>query len=231
MTGLAGCREIRLALGVYVLGAIDPAERSDVDEHLATCPDCRVELAKLAGLPALLRRIPTAEAERLAAVDADSDDGLPPEEMLPALLTRAARVKRARRWRGVAAAAAVVVVALGAGAATSGLLHQNSPAPIAVHWQQVSGSNPVTGARLTVDYHSMPGGTLMKVHVSGIRPGTSCEFVVTDASGTDWIAGGWQFVSGSWNTWYPATTWVPDSGIRGFKLTSNGHVVATVRAT
>ena len=54
MTGMAGCREIRQALGVYVLGAIDPAERAQVDEHLASCPGCREDLAGLAGLPAML---------------------------------------------------------------------------------------------------------------------------------------------------------------------------------
>jgi anti-sigma factor RsiW len=66
MSGAASCREIRHALGVYVLGAIEPGDRAQVDEHLATCADCREELASLAGLPALLRRVPTAEAERLA---------------------------------------------------------------------------------------------------------------------------------------------------------------------
>ena len=50
------CSEARLSLGVYVLGAIDPAERSLVDSHLASCRDCRDELAGLAGLPALLAR-------------------------------------------------------------------------------------------------------------------------------------------------------------------------------
>ena len=44
MNGMAGCREIKQALGVYVLGAIDPAERAQVDEHLATCLECREEL-------------------------------------------------------------------------------------------------------------------------------------------------------------------------------------------
>ncbi len=51
MTGSADCRDIRHALGVYVLGAIDPAERATVDAHLSTCPECREELAGLAGLP------------------------------------------------------------------------------------------------------------------------------------------------------------------------------------
>ena len=79
MTGSAECRDIRHALGVYVLGAIDPAERSMVDAHLSTCPECREELAGLAGLPALLRRIPVGEAQQLADDDLDelADDGLP----------------------------------------------------------------------------------------------------------------------------------------------------------
>jgi len=54
MSTTAGCREIRHSLGVYVLGAIDPADRALVEEHLASCPECREELAGLAGLPALL---------------------------------------------------------------------------------------------------------------------------------------------------------------------------------
>ena len=62
MTGMSSCREIRQALGVYVLGAIDPAERAQVDEHLATCPDCREELASLAGLPAMLRKVQIGRA-------------------------------------------------------------------------------------------------------------------------------------------------------------------------
>ena len=51
MTELSGCGDIRLALGVYVVGAIDPAERSIVDAHLSHCAACREELAGLAGLP------------------------------------------------------------------------------------------------------------------------------------------------------------------------------------
>src|ERR1700739_1342092 len=60
------CREIRQLLGVYVVGAIDPAERALVDEHLAECQSCRDELAGLAGLPAMLSRVPAADVERLS---------------------------------------------------------------------------------------------------------------------------------------------------------------------
>ena len=69
------CPETRLSLGVYVLGAIDPAERALVDAHLATCRDCRDELAGLAGLPALLARVSAEEAFALAG---DRRPGTPP---------------------------------------------------------------------------------------------------------------------------------------------------------
>ena len=69
MSGFSGpeCREIRQLLGVYVVGAIDPAERALVDEHLGQCQLCRDELAGLAGLPAMMSRVPVADVEWLDA--------------------------------------------------------------------------------------------------------------------------------------------------------------------
>jgi predicted anti-sigma-YlaC factor YlaD len=51
-------------LGVYVLGALEPAERDRVERHLSGCVICRDELADLAVLPALLARLdePTVAA-------------------------------------------------------------------------------------------------------------------------------------------------------------------------
>src|SRR5262249_58548138 len=65
MTGVGRCADVRLVLGVYVLGAAEPAERTLVRMHLAWCRDCLEELAGLAGLPGLLRRGPAAEAAKL----------------------------------------------------------------------------------------------------------------------------------------------------------------------
>lgn len=70
-----GCAEARIALGVYVLGAIDPAERVLVDAHLATCDACQAELAELDGLPALLALVPAEEAMALA-------EGLPGDDLI-----------------------------------------------------------------------------------------------------------------------------------------------------
>ena len=60
MSGAGECARIRLDLGVYLLGVIAPADRAMVNGHLASCPRCRDELAGLAALPALLRKVPLA---------------------------------------------------------------------------------------------------------------------------------------------------------------------------
>lgn len=236
MTGVSSCREIRQALGVYVLGAIDPAERAQVDEHLAICPDCREELASLAGLPAMLRKVPVVEAERLAAPNGDSSaDEMPSQEMLRSLVNRTAHVRRMRRWRAVAAVAAVAVVALAGGAAVAKALQPPSSARpySAAHlldWHEVTGIDPATGARLTVMYADMPWGTELRANVTGLQPGSVCQFVVTDRAGTRWPMGGWVLKSWHGSAWYPSATWLGDNDLRGFEVTVNGTVVASVRA-
>ena len=67
------CAGIRPQLGVYLTGAIAPADRVVVVRHLAACEGCRAELAGLAGLPALLRRPPV----QAAAQDSPPDDTVP----------------------------------------------------------------------------------------------------------------------------------------------------------
>ena len=233
----AGCREVRHALGVYVLGAIDPGDRAEVDEHLGACADCREELASLAGLPALLRRVPTAEAQRLAVADpADpATEEKPPDELLQSLLARTAQTRRVRRWRELAAAAAVVVLALGAGAAGASLLRSSPPAQPSVqaqgpHWHEVSSTSALTGARMTVRYAPMPGGTTMAVRVGGIRPGTVCQLQVTDSRGHHWVVGGWRV--NYWNSpvWYRASTSLAAANVVKFQVTVGGKVLATADA-
>jgi predicted anti-sigma-YlaC factor YlaD len=242
MSSVAACREIRHSLGVYVLGAIDPSDRALVDDHLATCPDCREELASLAGLPALLRRVPTAEAERLTEAESAADilDDAATDHLLPGVLERTARVRRSRRVRELVAAAAVAVLALGAGVAGTTVL-QGSPvaggAPAHSHlrqahsWQLVSATSATTGATLTVKYRPVPWGITMTASVAGIAPGTVCELQVTDSSGHHWVVGGWRV--GNYRggpVWYPASTSLSDPQLHSFELVAGGKVLARVKA-
>jgi predicted anti-sigma-YlaC factor YlaD len=238
MSSAASCREIRHSLGVYVLGAIEPGDRAQVDEHLATCADCREELASLAGLPALLRRVPTAEAERLAvAGQADSaTDETPPDHLLPALLARTTQARRVRHWRELAAAAAVAVLALGAGAAGASLLGSGPAATPAAHgqashtWHTVSAVDGRTGAILTVKYASVHWGTMMIAQVSGIPAGTVCQFQVTDTQGHHIVVGGWRVEYQGRPSWYPASTSLTDTNLQSFQVTAGGKVLASVSA-
>jgi len=230
---MAGCREIRQALGVYVLGAIDPAERALVDEHLSSCLECREELASLAGLPAMLRKVPIVEAERLTAPEQDPElAGVPSAELLTSLIARTSNVRRIHRWRTVAAAAAVAVVALGGGVFVANAL-QSSGGSVAVGhphaaWNQTSGNGPAAGVHLTVRYRHQPGGTQMEVNVTGLQPGSVCQFQVTDATGGKSVVGSWTLWQG--NSWYGASTWLGEKELRSFQVTIDGKVVARAPA-
>ena len=57
MDGSDACAGVQAQLGVYLTGSIAQADRAAVVRHLASCADCRDELASLASLPALLRRV------------------------------------------------------------------------------------------------------------------------------------------------------------------------------
>jgi hypothetical protein len=98
--------------GAYILGALSPAERTEYERHLATCPACRESIAALAVLPGLLGRLdPTAAQPPPPA----------PPTVLPRVLAavRAHRVSYRRRrvvsWvaGGLAAAALAAVVGVG----------------------------------------------------------------------------------------------------------------------
>lgn len=228
VTGPA-CREVRQLLGVYVVGAIDPAERAVVDHHLEQCRDCREELAGLAGLPALLGRVPLADAERMAEGGYGIPDMEEPSaELLNGLLRRVAARRRGRRWRSVLALAAAVAIAAGGAAGAVSALQ-----PAAQH---ATASDVVSGTQANVSgqfrYSPTPwGGTAMRVGVVGIPPGTVCQLRVKDASGRWTLADSWTTGPGYGEHWYWVSSRVPADQVRGFQITARGKVLLSLRAT
>jgi anti-sigma-K factor RskA len=225
MNDMTGCLHIRQTLGVYVLGAIDPAERATVDAHLAGCPECREELAGLAGLPALLGRVPFGEAERITGFY--SERSMPAEQAddttLAPVLAKVAHQRRVRRWRGLAAAAAVV---LAASTAATVSMHV-ADAPAAVHWQQHDQmTNSATHMSLAVNYASQPGGTKLEAQVTGLPAGTDCDFWVIGPGGSKWPAGSWTVPSKWQSIWYQGSSSVPFKWVQGFELTTGKTVLA-----
>jgi putative zinc finger protein len=235
-TGVGGpaCREMRQLLGVYVVGAIDPAERALVDEHLNECADCRDELAGLAGLPAMLSRVPEADVARLAQnVVGLPQQAEPSPEMLNSLLGRVATRRRSRMWRGVVAAAAAAVIAVGGTAAVMELTHHDSGQP---RVEVATGANPAGRITATVDY-SMAGwgGTEMRVQVTGIKPGTSCRFWVLTHNGRS-AAGSWTTQAGTITSygqkpWYPGSSKIAPAAIQSFQITAAGKTLVSIPAS
>jgi len=107
--------EIEEMLGVYALDALDQDERQEVEDHLASCPRCRAELAAHRQVAALLGNpvgdgpavAPEAVWDRIASSLQDEPPALSP------------LARRNLRWRltvfvplGAVAAGVILIVAL-----------------------------------------------------------------------------------------------------------------------
>lgn len=124
------CEEVRLSLGAYTLGALDPEEALEIEVHLASCEECTDELMELEGVSSFLAKVSEKDVELVAR---------PPREVLDRLLND--RVKRHRRGRILlAVAASVAVLAVGGTVWTS--THQQegtSAAPASLNSAQERG--------------------------------------------------------------------------------------------
>lgn len=251
------CGEARIALGAYVLGSIDPAERALVDAHLATCRDCRDELAGLAGLPALLARVSTEEAIALAEdappdVQADPGehqedgapeagprpaDGQPPKELLGTVLdlTAARRRRRQRRTVGLSVAAAVVIAVAAFGGAKAASSSGTSSPPSASgldYGAAVSGWTTVHGSAAgmfgTVMYRQMGWGTMVAAKVVGVPVDTYCTLIAVGADGTRTTIGGWTTDTAEGTVYYPASAGIDAHQVSEFQIMVTGHKTISI---
>jgi len=229
------CGEARISLGVYVLGAIDPAERAMVDAHLSTCRDCRDELAGLAGLPALLARVNTDDALHLGDEDFIAPEPMSeaPRELLGTVLDLTSARRRRRGWRnGLLAAAAAAVIAAGAFAGTHALT-SNAGTPTASPngdnsnfgsggaWETATVMT-TTGQGASVRYRAMPWGIQVDTKVMGIPIGTTCDLYVITKSGKRLQAGGWVTDANEGNVWYSGSAAATDAQVASFEVTTGG---------
>lgn len=236
MNNMTDCQHVRQSLGVYVVGAIDPAERSVVDHHLASCPDCREELAGLAGLPALLGRVPFQEAEQITRFDSERAeagerlDAEPAEaDVLTPLLAKVAHRRRVSRWRSLVSVAAVAVIAAGAAIGAIRLANPPAASSSALHWESTQSASALT--HMDVRYAGFPGGVRLEVKVTGIPAGTTCKFWVIGKDGQRWPAGSWT-VTDEWKpSSYPSVSAAPLHDVSSFQITSGGRTLAQAPAS
>jgi hypothetical protein len=239
------CAETRLSLGVYVLGAIDPAERALVDAHLTGCRDCRDELAGLAGIPALLSRVGAEEAFALAESDgppsglASAGQGAaePPGELLATVIDLTSARRRRRRLREAAigvAAALVIAAGVFGGLRLSSAPPQvpqastQYPGPATGPWHTTTGQSQ--GMTATVMYRPMGWGTQLAAKVSGIPVGTTCQMWVLGPGGRRTLVASWDTDNKEGAVWYPASAAVSGGQLAGFVITVGKSSAITVRA-
>jgi hypothetical protein len=253
MTPTWDCTEARLSLGVYVLGAIDPAERALVDAHLMTCQECRDELAGLAGLPALLARVNPDEISRICADDAvgssvpaavaiDAGPGAgtwtatedrPSGELIGTVLDLAQARRRRSRWRLAAAAAAVVAISGGLAGGLSSIsttkVIKVPLSPGTSQWETVQAVSKITGASASVAYAHEQWGDAYAVLVDHIQVGTTCELWIVHPDGTRTLAGSWTTASDEGKVWYSGSTASSDKAVTSFEITSGQKVLLTAK--
>ena len=234
------CTDARISLGVYVLGAIDPAERALVDAHLPTCQDCRDELAGLAGLPALLARVNPDEISRICADDtvragtyAGADDR-PPEELIGTVLDLAEARRRRTRWRFLATAAAVVAIAGGLfGGLSSITTTRTVPVPVSpagTNWETVEATGS-GGVSASVAYSHELWGDAFEVLVDKIPVGTTCQLWVVHPDGTRTQVAAWTTAKDEGQVWYAGSMPKTSQPISSFEITANHKVLLTATPT
>jgi anti-sigma factor RsiW len=203
------CSWVRTSLGVYVLGAIDPAERAEVDAHLPSCSRCRDEVAALAGLPALLGRINEEQITQVAER---------PPELLDSLLAAASaeRPNTRRHWLSLGVAAAVVLIV---GALLGGLLQpgsheaaaplpttSSSAAPATPRSSRPAGevrkaSNRARHITAWVGIDAQEWGTALTLRLTGVPPGSRCHLYAIAKDGRRDIAGSWAYGAANDSEW------------------------------
>jgi anti-sigma factor RsiW len=176
---------VRTELGAYVLGALEPAERLEVEAHLEGCESCSAELARLSALPPLLDRLRPDEA--LADHDEISSD-------LAAVLERSTALERQRLQRQVVTWRAVAAAALAAVLVVSGLAWapwESASEPDVVEVRVVPASELAAAVEGTVSAYAWEWGTTVEVRVADLPPADAYALWAVAVDGRRERAGTW----------------------------------------
>jgi anti-sigma-K factor RskA len=115
------CAEVTELAGLYVLDALEVAQRERVDAHLASCPEAHAEIAELGGTVPVLAAVaepiaaPAALKARVLADYRTAQEPAPAPAVWQAPVVEPSRWYRRPSLAWTAAAAAVLVLAVAGG--------------------------------------------------------------------------------------------------------------------
>ncbi|TWP52241.1 anti-sigma factor [Lentzea tibetensis] len=184
-------------LGAYVLGALDEQEVRDVDEHLASCPDCAREIDDLKAMEAALGEVPPE-----AMLDGPPEGGdLLLQRTLRQVRTERGGVARRRQFTVGIAAAVIAAAVLGTGVwlgkgttvepGGNVALPTQSTAPDPAGTKLATATDAATGASLTVKVVPAAGWVRLNMRSGGIPEGQKCRIWVVARDGSRQEAGSW----------------------------------------
>ncbi len=180
--------QAQLSLGAYVLGALDAGDRSELEEHLAGCADCRREVVSFAGLPGLMGRLSLTEVQQ----HEQAPSARLQVSTIAAIRSEQASSRRTvRRWRVVAGGGLAAAVA--ACVALVLVLTSSGPAVVdaATVRQDLTAATGVS-SRGSLSMLSKPWGTQVHLVLSDL-PRTGAFSVRTiDDEGRQSTAATWQ---------------------------------------
>jgi hypothetical protein len=208
-----------VALGAYLLGSLDPGERSSFERHVRGCPTCRREMVRLAPLPGLLCQVQLSDLELPFEDPALEPDLWPfPAEEEP----EPPAPRKRRLVMLVGAGVLVVLVALGA-ILVPRLTGEDSPA--AVTWHATDGTSGVVAS---ADLVGKSWGTELWMKIENMPKGLRCKLVVHDRAGRTEI-GGWWGSDHAPGERIPGSTSFPVDQIERLDLVVDMQVLVSVR--
>jgi len=178
-----------IAIGAYVLGALDTGERHDLEQHLRDCPVCRDAALRFADLPGILHAL---TLEQITSMPSDLDDALSREHNRRAL---------SRRRALMVTTAAVFVTLTGVVIGREVITDPVPQASVSVNWAATDG---VGGLDTTANLSNQPWGTDIHLQLKDVKPGQRCHLVVHARTGESEI-------TGSWTTTYAPDVTIPAS--------------------
>ena len=181
-------------VGAYLLGALDDAEMSRFEEHLAGCESCGRQLDELSGL------LPVLEELR-----GDSAEYVPPpgDALLDRLLGQVAGERRSRKRRRLVAVAAAAVLVIGGPSIAVLATQDNGGTPTAAPSfaaDRVTAANPATGAAAVVGMTDKGWGTAVDLRMTGIRGPLTCSLIAVGADGGRETVASWSVPSDGYGT-------------------------------
>lgn len=184
----------RELLGAYALGVLDSDEKRTIDEHVASCADCRQDLDELVEMKNDLGEVPPE-----AFLDGPPEGGdLLLQRTLRAVRQDKSRVSRQRFGLVAAGIVALATVAAGAGVMVGRGSQSNvvlPPAPTATTapagTKTLAATDAGTGAKINATVVPAAGWVRVHADVSGIKAGKRCQLIVVDRNGTPVMAGSW----------------------------------------